>query len=287
MGILGFVIFPGLLNPAQANPMATTLVLYDAVSGDVPQTPNMNFASFPTVSPTYESGATVLDTTSGNTISAGWVSAGGSPSNFPTLDRANGFQVDFTVKVESEAHANNNRAGFSVILLGDDKKGVELAFWEDEIWAQHDGTTGSLFTHGEGTAFATTDALVDYQIVIVGDTYTVTADTAAILTGPVRDYTDFNGFPDPYETPNFLFLGDDTTSAQAKIRLTYVSVTAQDPPAPTDIPTPTFTPETPTPTETSVTPAPSPTGTPPTSTPEPTPNPKSHKIYIPVVVKNQ
>lgn len=277
MGLFGFAILPGILNAAQANPMATTLVLYDAVSGTIPQSPNMTFASFPAVTPTYENGATVLDTTLSNSISAGWVSSAGSPSNFPTLDRGIGFQIDFTVQIDSEAHVNNNRAGFSVILLGDDKKGVELAFWENEIWAQHDSTTGAIFTHGEGVAFTTTAGLVDYQMIIVGDTYTVTADTTPILTGPVRDYTDFDGSPDPYETPNFIFLGDDTGSAQASIRLTYVSVTAHDPPVPTDTPTPT---------ETSVTPGPSPTGTPPTSTPEPTPTPQSLEIYIPLVVKN-
>ena len=29
----------------------------------------------------------------------------------------------------------------------------------------------------------------------------------------VRDYTAFSGFPNPYSSTNFLFLGDDTTSA--------------------------------------------------------------------------
>ncbi|HLF90911.1 MAG TPA: hypothetical protein VI451_18355, partial [Anaerolineales bacterium] len=106
-----------------------------------------------------------------------------------------------------------------------DKKGVELAFWEDEIWAQNDSSTGGLFTHGEGAAFDTTASLTDYQVMIVGDTYTVTAGTNVILTGAVRDYTDFAGTIDPYETPNFLFFGDDTTSAQARIHLSYVSVT--------------------------------------------------------------
>jgi hypothetical protein len=30
----------------------------------------------------------------------------------------------------------------------------------------------------------------------------------------------------PYRTPNFIFLGDDTSSAQARIKLAYVAVAA-------------------------------------------------------------
>ena len=39
------------------------------------------------------------------------------------------------------------------------------------------------------------------------------------LQGGVRDYTSFTGPIDPYETPNFLFIGDDTTSARGAYRL--------------------------------------------------------------------
>jgi hypothetical protein len=34
----------------------------------------------------------------------------------------------------------------------------------------------------------------------------------------------FEGPVNPYRTPNFIFLGDDTGSARAKIRLAYVAV---------------------------------------------------------------
>lgn len=40
-----------------------------------------------------------------------------------------------------------------------------------------------------------------------------------MLEGTVRDYTPFVGVVDPYETPDFLFFGDDTTSARAAVRL--------------------------------------------------------------------
>lgn len=213
-----------------------TLVLYDANAGAIPAAPLMNFTDFPpgAAPPTYANGVTVVDTTtSGNSTYAGWISNVTTTPGFPILDRTTGFQVDFILRVESESHANNNRAGSSIILLSDDRRGIELAFWENEIWAQNDDETGGLFKHGEGTTFATTAGLINYQMIVVNDTYTLTANTEPILTGPLRDYSKFEGFPDPYETPNFLFLGDDTTSAQARIRLRFVSVTGTERPTPT------------------------------------------------------
>jgi hypothetical protein len=146
--------------------------------------------------------------------------------------------VDFTIQVEAESHQNTNRAGFSIIVLSDDAMGVELAFWENEIWAQGDDNTGGLFKHGEGTIFATTTTLTEYQLSILADTYTLTANAQPILTGPVRDYRGFEGFPDPYETPTFLFLGDDTTSAQARVRIHFISVTGAEPVTPTSTSSP-------------------------------------------------
>jgi len=42
--------------------------------------------------------------------------------------------------------------------------------------------------------------------------------------GKLRDYTAFEGPVNPYRTPNVIFLGDNTTSAQARIKLAYVAV---------------------------------------------------------------
>lgn len=212
-----------------------TLVLYDAVSGVIPGKPLMTFTDFPpgAASLVYTEDATLLDTT---TLSpktyAGWTSTGASTPGFPLLDRLVGFQVDFTLQIEYESHGSNHRSGFSLIVLSEDTKGIELAFWEDEIWAQSDRSTGGLFHHGEGVHVPTT-GLTDYRLNVVGDTYTLFANTEAILTGPLRDYSEFDGFPDPYQTPNFLFLGDNTTSAQARVRLRFLSVTGTEPVIPT------------------------------------------------------
>ena len=48
----------------------------------------------------------------------------------------------------------------------------------------------------------------------------------ATLTGQLRDYTTWVpplGFPDPYEMPSLIFLGDNTTSAGARTHISYVS----------------------------------------------------------------
>jgi hypothetical protein len=110
-----------------------------------------------------------------------------------------------------------------------------MAFWENEIWVQDDDAEdpGSLFTHAEGAAYSTTVSLQTYHLAIFSSTYTLTVGSSTILTGRLRDYTNFSGPIDPYETPNFLFLGDNTTSAQARIKLTFVSITTTAPP-PTD-----------------------------------------------------
>ena len=221
---------------AAASAAETTLLLYDSASGTIPSAPLMNFIDLPggAALPTYSDGVTIMDTTtSGKDTYAGWISSGATIPEFPIIDRLAGFQVHFIIQLEHESHANNDRAGFSVIVLGEDARGIELAFWQNEIWAQSDDKTGGLFKHGEGIAFATDTGLIDYQLTILDDIYTLTADTKSILTGPVRDYSKFDGFPDPYETPNFLFLGDNTTSAEASIRLSLISITGTEPIIPT------------------------------------------------------
>ena len=241
--ILGSGFYSNHLKAARAAAFANpkTLVLYDATSGDIPNKSLMTFTDFPpgTAAITYTEETTLLDTTaSGGDTFAGWVSSQATTQGFPILDRTAGVQANFTLQIESETHANNNRAGFSVILLDQNAKGIELSFWENEVWVQSDENTGGLFRHGEGAAFVT-PSMTDYQLTIAGDTYNLTANSEPLLTGPVRDYGNFSGFPDPYETPNFLFMGDDTTSSQARVRLRFVSINGTEPVVPTAISTST------------------------------------------------
>jgi hypothetical protein len=176
---------------------------------------------------TLTTGGTILDSTPVITDFAGYF---GKSSVMPILDRTSGYTVSFAVQVITEIHAgsdkNNDgiddRAGFSVIVLSNDLEGVELGFWTDQIWAQADSP---LFTHAEGVTLTTT-SLITYNLAVLSDTYTLSANGSMVLTGSLRNYEAFTGTLDPYETPNLLFLGDDTTSAKAKIKLTYVSITA-------------------------------------------------------------
>lgn len=137
---------------------------------------------------------------------------------FPILDRNSGFELNFELQVVSEMHVSNDRAGFSVILLAEDSRGIELGFWEDEIWAQNDTP---LFTRGESVAFDTTAGEVDYEVRVVGDQYFLSADGNLLLSDSLRDYSSFGV---PYSLGSYLFLGDNTGSAGANINLGRVTI---------------------------------------------------------------
>ncbi len=152
------------------------------------------------------------------------------------LHRTSGYRMSFQLEILSESHSNSNRAGFSLIVLSSDIRGIELGFWTDEIWAQHDDNVpGELFTHGEGyTPGSTFSGEVSYQLDILGNGYSLRADNQQVLSGVLRDYTSFTGLIDPYETPNFIFLGDDTGSANAGViigQVTLETMTAMPLPA--------------------------------------------------------
>ncbi len=163
---------------------------------------------------TLSNNAVRLDTSGANAYQAGY-SVITSP-----LNRTNGFTLLFTSQILSESHASTNRAGFSVIVLANDHRGLELAFWSSNIFAQ---SASPLFTQAEGTNYPTTN-LVTYGLTFHPTNYLLTANGTPILTGPVRDYSAFSGFPNPYSSTNFLFFGDDTTSASATVILQQVTL---------------------------------------------------------------
>src|SRR3954471_11535982 len=77
--------------------------------------------------------------------------------NLIPLDRSTGFEVDFTLRVLDEQHSSADRAGFSVTVLSSiaspGPPGIELGFWQNEVWAQNAG-----FTHGESSGVFDTTA---------------------------------------------------------------------------------------------------------------------------------
>ncbi len=147
-------------------------------------------------------------------------------SPFP-LDRRAGYTVGFDLRVTAEAHAAPNRGGVDLIVLGHDARGLELAFWTGQVWAQSDRP---LFLHAEGAAWDATApgrgaaGLTHYELRVRDGAYRLTADGHVLLSGPIRDYTAFNGPINPYRTPDFLFLGDDTHEAAGAFRISRVWV---------------------------------------------------------------
>ncbi len=215
------------LGPGLSNAQASILTLYDGASGGTPDQFTPQQLTFFTVgggtenySPTEQ--ATQLQTT--NLQYAGYSNFAPSGSlvnpNFPVLDRVVGYQIRFTMNLLAESRTNNDRAGFSVLAVSSDAgsgvlSSIEIGIQGDRVFSQETG-----FTAGESAAFnALSEGYVDYELSVVGTTYRFTANGTELLTGSLRDYTswDSGGLPDPYEIPNFIFFGDNTTSASADL----------------------------------------------------------------------
>jgi hypothetical protein len=216
-----FRLLAGLFLFCSATAQAAAINLYDDSLGSVPDTqPWLYAAGDGAFTETATAGGVNLVTS--EAVSAGYSNylpiIGYKNAAFPTLDRAAGFTLEFELQLNSESHANNNRAGFSVILLDSDHLGIEIAFWEDRVWAQNAG-----FTQGEGAPFATVRREVFYQLGISGNSYGLFANGQSLLQGVLRDYSGA-GPTNPYAVQNFVFLGDDTSSAGADVDLGQVTL---------------------------------------------------------------
>jgi hypothetical protein len=216
----------GLFLFCSATAQAAAYTLYDdslgSTPGDQPWLWAASDAAFSGGTVTESVQADGVNLSTDNPVSAGYANyvpgLGTKNAAFPLLDRAAGFTLEFELQLNSESHANNNRAGFSVILLDSDHLGVEIAFWEDRVWAQNAG-----FTQGEGTPFATVGREVFYQLGISGNSYGLFANGQSLLNGVLRDYSGA-GPAIPYAVQNFVFLGDDTSSAGADVDLGQVTL---------------------------------------------------------------
>jgi hypothetical protein len=150
--------------------------------------------------------------------------------DFPQLKRDAGILLTFNVAVLAE-HSTFNRAGFNVLLLANDNKGIELSFRTEpggRIFAQ-----SATFDAAETVAFDVSQATT-YELHIKGDNYTLNTGGKIILTGPVRAYQ-FDPkrsnppLPlNPYQLPNFLFFGDASDKASAHFKLGSISITVND-----------------------------------------------------------
>ncbi len=217
------------------SPSFGDVTLYDSsVSGQKPNDQNLYYlALFPPIQATqgWESpGLTRLDTTGDISESAGYYNYDtllSQTAKVPiTLDRTgDGYTLRFFAKVVSEDHSRSNRAGFSAIALSGDLWGIELGFWVDSIWAQDDEPAA--FIRDESTSFDTASSVVRYDLAIQNTGYTLHVDGAPLLSGQLRNYAAY--VPNDlahhvYHQPDFVFLGDNTSSASAELLLGDVAV---------------------------------------------------------------
>lgn len=183
-------------------------------------------------------GTMILDTMPLQSESAGFFShvppLNHSHPNNPTLDRNRGFTVWLDLRIIRESHeGSDHRAGFSLIAIDKDRLGLEIGFWENRVWVQDDEPV--LFVRGEGAAVDTTAGISRYGLWVRGMAYQIWKDGNEILDGSLRDYTAFtdNGgvfsLFNPYRTPNFLFFGDDTSSARTEAEVAKLSVSLHVP----------------------------------------------------------
>jgi predicted extracellular nuclease len=179
-----------------------------------------------------------LNTTANSTTQAGFL------RNDRVLDRSLGYTLSFTTQILAESHANtdrnadglDDRAGFSATVIGNDLKGLDIGFFSDRLWVQEGGTGANLLTQAESISFDTTK-LATYTLTVLGNTYTLQSkeiggsNATATLYGSLRDYTaslatvTLSGQTvAPYNTPNFIFFGDNATSTNASFTLKDISI---------------------------------------------------------------
>jgi len=228
--------------------------LFDATLGTTPADQGWLFLANPilthSVTQTPGSLFTTLDSFAPRSEQGGYFSAL-HPDLPAPLDRTAGFSVRIGLRIDAEGHnprddnadGLHDRAGFSLIVISSDLLGLELGFWEDEIWAYADdaASPSDLFTHAEGIVFDTTAGVTDYELYFHGDTYSLQAGGLSILCGPLRDYSAFSGPADVYETPSFMFFGDDTASAESRSEIAYLSIDDASNPCPADLAPPCMT----------------------------------------------
>ncbi len=179
-------------------------------------------------------------------VNAGDLVSGGSfihpttfiNSAFPVLDRQTGYDILFTAKMDSQTNNGINgslRAGFNLLVLSSDKMGIEIGFrnpntktdpFTPDIFSQDNGNFNVIgeINNNVGGIF---DNFTSYNLQVRGEQYSLFAGGTLLLKGNLRNYSVAQGFGSAvYQTPNFLFFGDNTTSAGGTTQLQSIKVTA-------------------------------------------------------------
>ncbi len=197
-------------------------MLYDASSNVAPDASPWGWTygaagvlTHPVTAPSGN-GYVTLSTGSINANSVGWAKS--SPI---ILDPTKGFNTTWNVQLVSESHASDNlRAGLSFFALGSDKKGVEIGFWQDRIFAYNDNQA---FSPGESYSMDTMAAMHTYSLNVTGTTYKLLIDGVDRLDGSTRNYAAVRA---QYNVANALWFGDDTSRAQSVSRWGSMSASA-------------------------------------------------------------
>lgn len=152
-------------------------------------------------------------------------------STFPNLNQDIGYSIFFTIALDianNFSDTSNDRAALSLTAIGKNNQGIELGFDSDKIFVQSND-----FTSEESVSFITSNTN-NYELKVDSTGYELFAnnETVPILNGVLRTYnfTPLASNPplpfNPYETENFLFLGDNTGQAHGNFTLGAVSVSS-------------------------------------------------------------
>ena len=148
-----------------------------------------------------------------------------------TLNQTTGYTLNFRVSLDSTVInvsdiVNAPRAVFSVIAISSDLMGIEIGFLPSSIFAQ----SASFLAPAQVSSTITTSVTTDYSLVIFNNTYALSSGATPIISGALQSYNfdpavsipplAFN----PYQTPSFIFFGDDTSEASGTFTLNSASL---------------------------------------------------------------
>ena len=195
--------------------------------------------SIGSISQSPVTGGVKVDTNAANAIYSGY--ANYNPIPIPsyvnplnisanTLNQTTGYTLNFRANLDSTINVSDlvikPRAVFSVIAISSDLMGIEIGFLPSSIFAQ----SASFLAPAQVSSTIITSVTTDYSLVIFNNTYALSSGATPIISGALQSYN-FNpavNIPpllfNPYQTPSFIFFGDDTSEASGTFTLNSASL---------------------------------------------------------------
>ena len=215
--VMAALTFLGAADVAGAAP---ALTLYDATLGTPPSAQGWTSGGIGLFTASVSGGSYRFDTRPSPLTMAGSVRT--SPL---VLDTQAGFMLDFTLRLAAESHLTADRAGFSLIVTGQDPAhALELAFWTDRVFAYaYTAAAAEPFTHGAEALLDTQTAAHAWRLAVAGQQFALSADGSALFGGPLVDYRAAGA---PYTASNLIFFGDDTSRAASSSEVARITLSA-------------------------------------------------------------